>query len=217
MKWIPYGPKAWLLQVTDALGDEAFYRIQRIVAELERRPPNGLREFVPGFTNVLLEFETTEPDMETVTLPELARRLHVDGLAKVSTSPIKSIPVSYDGPDLERVAESHRLDIAEVIRLHAAPIYRVYLLGFSPGFPYLGDLDERLHTPRLPSPRPRIEPGCVGIGGAHTGIYTISSPGGWNIIGRTREQLFDPTQPGEDMFRLKAGDRVKFTPVKPSE
>jgi KipI family sensor histidine kinase inhibitor len=212
MKWIPYGPKAWLLQVTDSLGDDAFYRVRRIAAELEQHPPSGLVEFVPGLTSVLLEFSPAEPDLGTVILPELMARFQFDGLAKVSTSPVRSIPMIYDGPDLNRVAEHNQLSVAEVIRLHAAPVYRVYLLGFSPGFPYLGDLDERLHTPRLPAPRPQIDPGSVGIGGVHTGIYTIASPGGWNIIGHTSEQLFDGSQAGEGMFLLKPGDRVRFVP-----
>src|SRR5436309_25603 len=132
--------------------------------------------------------------------------------------PLKEIPVRYDGPDLARVAQAHGLKIEQVGKLHSAPIYKVYLLGFAPGFPYLGELDKRLHTPRLPSPRTRVPAGSVAIGGEHTGIYPTETPGGWNIIGHTTVKLFDPTAAGsagenEAMFFLKAGDRVKFVPA----
>ena len=93
------------------------------------------------------------------------------------------------------------------------------MLGFSPGFPYMGDLDPRLHTPRLASPRTKVRPGSVAIGGEHTGIYTVESAGGWNIIGHTSVKIFDPTRAAADgrdkaMFFLSPGDRVKFVPIK---
>ena len=220
MKWFPYGPNAWLLQFAESVGEEAFFRARSIVTELEHRPPPGLIEFVPGFTTILLEFKPQQSEVESVILPELLERLKFGTLAKIHSTPVKTIPVCYDGPDLERVAKQHELQINEVIARHAAPIYKVYMLGFSPGFPYLGDLDPALHTRRLESPRPRVPAGSVAIGGQHTGIYTIDTPGGWNIIGRTPVKVFDPTRgamPGEEteMFLLKPGDRVKFVPTRP--
>jgi inhibitor of KinA len=119
------------------------------------------------------------------------------------------------------VAQAHGLTTGEVCDLHRAPIYKVYMLGFAPGFAYLGDLDARLHTPRLASPRPRVPAGSVGIGGEHTGVYPLETPGGWNIIGHTTMKLFDPDAPGarhdsKAPFYLKTGDRVKFvTAVRP--
>jgi KipI family sensor histidine kinase inhibitor len=217
MKWLRYGPGAWLLRFADAIGDDAFFRCRSIVSELTRRPPAGLIEFVPGFTTILLEFDPQQADVERSILPELTNRLNFAMLAKISTAPIKEIEVHYDGPDLERVAELNQLTTSDVVELHTAPIYRVYLLGFSPGFPYLGDLDRLLHTPRLRSPRPKVPAGAVAIGGEHTGIYTIESPGGWNIIGHTSVKIFDPARgqsanTPEDTFLLKPGDRVKFVP-----
>ena len=213
MKWIPYGPNAWLLRFAERLGEEAFAHGRAIAAELERRPPPGLVEFVPAFTSVLLEFDprsVTDPD-----LAGLAAQLAKAMGSKVRPAPLKEIPVVYDGPDLERVAKAHGLKIDQVGKLHSAPVYKVYMLGFSPGFPYLGELDKRLHTPRLSSPRARVPAGSVAIGGEHTGIYPTESPGGWNLIGRTTVKLFDTAgahTPQEDaaMFFLKAGDRVKF-------
>jgi inhibitor of KinA len=218
MKWFPYGPNAWLLEFAEAVGEEAFFRARSIMAELERRPPAGLIEYVPAFTTLLLEFDPQQTNVETVVLPELLQRLNFGTLAKMHTTPVRTVPVRYDGDDLGRVAEKHGLTTSEVVGLHAAPIYKVYMLGFSPGFPYLGDLDPVLHTPRLAVPRPRVAAGSVAIGGAHTGIYTIDTPGGWNIIGHTPLKVFDPARgllPGqeEEMFLLKAGDRVKFHPL----
>jgi len=123
---------------------------------------------------------------------------------------VTEIPVIYNGVDLERIAELRQLTMREVVELHSATIYKVYMLGFSPGFPYLGDLDARLHTPRLPSPRTRVPAGAVAIGGEHTGIYSVEGPGGWNIIGHTKIKLFDPGRDGAGMFLLRQGDRLRF-------
>jgi inhibitor of KinA len=217
MNWIPYGPHAVLLKFADAVGEKAFERCHSIVTELEDRPPNGLIEFVPGFTTMLLEFDPSLVPDPSLIASELVAKLDALAAAELPPTTVREIPVIYDGPDLERVARLHGLTSREVCDLHSAPIYKVYLLGFSPGFPYLGDLDPRLHTPRLPSPRPKVRAGSVAIGGKHTGIYSVDSPGGWNVIGHTPEKIFDPARKGSedlDMFLLKPGDRVRFVPEK---
>ena len=216
MKWTPYGPDAWLLQFAARLGEKAFHAGQAILADLDRSAPPGLVEYVPGFTTLLLEFTpgsdlARDPRSLSVRFEKALRR-------KLPAPKRHEIPVCYDGPDLERVARTHRLSEAEVCRRHAAPVYKVYLLGFSPGFPYLGDLDPKLHTPRLAAPRPKVPAGSVAIGGPHTGIYSIESPGGWNLIGRTEVLLFDrPAGHARggavNPFLLRPGDTVKFVPV----
>ena len=217
MIWTQYGPNALLFRFSDKVGDAALYRCRAIMADLEERPPIGLVEFVPGFNTILLEFNPAlVPDVAAIAA-EMVVRLKIGMKHRVPPVPTKEIPIVYDGQDLERVANVNRISVSEVCRRHAAVLYKVYLLGFSPGFPYLGDLDRRLHTPRLPSPRIRIAAGSVGIGGEHTGIYTVDSPGGWNIIGRTPDKIFDPNRStGESnrlsMFLLKPGDRVRFVP-----
>ena len=212
MKWTPYGPNAWMLRFAEKLGDETFARGRSIARELERNPPEGLVEYVPGFTSVLLEFDpqvSAAPDLKAVAL-QLEKAIRV----KDTRPRLVEIPMAYDGPDLERVAQSHGLTVTEAVRLHSQTTYKVYLLGFSPGFPYLGDLDERLHTPRLASPRTRGPAGSVAIGGEHTGIYPVDSPGGWNIIGHTPRKLFDPEAAAGDRmdaaFLLRPGDCVRF-------
>ena len=215
MKWILYGPDSLLLQFADTVGEAAFAKGRAIIAELENRPPQGLVEFIPAFTTILLEFNPDlAPDLKRIA-PDLADRLEAAAAVELPPAPVKEMPVIYDGPDLARVAALNRLDASEIAELHAAPVYKVYALGFSPGFAYLGDLHPRLHTPRLASPRPRVPAGSVGIGGEHTGVYTVESPGGWNLIGRTPLKIFDPDrikagQSAEAMFFLRHGDRVRF-------
>ena len=121
------------------------------------------------------------------------------------------IPVVYDGEDLAGVARRTGLAADDVIACHCGRDYRVWLLGFAPGFPYLGVLDEALHLPRRDTPRARIAAGSVAIAGAQTGIYPSESAGGWHVIGRTTAKLFDPE--ADDAFLLHPGDTVRFVAV----
>jgi inhibitor of KinA len=210
MHWQFYGPDAVLLRFADALGEEAFQRSRSLAAELERQPPPGLIEFVPAFTTVLLEFDSDHPIAEI--MPELIERLQRALAQPLPPGKLHRLPVVYDGEDLDRVAKAHHLSTEEVCALHAKPIYNVCFLGFAPGFPYLASLDPRLHTERLPSPRPRIIAGSIAIGGQHTGIYPVETAAGWNIIGHTTVALFDATAEESEMFLLHAGDRVQFVP-----
>jgi KipI family sensor histidine kinase inhibitor len=211
MNWVPYGPKALLFRFAERVGDDAFATGCAITAELERNPPTGMIEFVPAFTTVLVKFEDEKHAAAATT--DLLK--HFEGCVNAipPSRPVTEIPVMYDGVDLERVAELHQMTTRSVVELHASTLYKVYMLGFSPGFPYLGDLDPRLHTPRLPSPRTRVPAGTVAIGGEHTGIYSVEGPGGWNIIGHTAVKLFDPCRDGPGMFLLRQGERVRFVPA----
>lgn len=121
------------------------------------------------------------------------------------------VPVCYAkgfAPDLEEVATQTNLSIEDVIRLHTSTVYRVYTIGFLPGFPYMGTVDGRIAAPRKPQPRTAVSAGSVGIAGSQTGIYPLASPGGWNIIGRTPLKLFDATK--EESVLLRPGDEVRF-------
>lgn len=207
-----YGPDSWLLRFADKADEAAFAMAQRLVARLERQPPAGLWEFVPAFTTLLLRFGSGQAPVEAALRALLESWLQGDDAPE--TGRLIELPVHYAGPDLGRVAEHAKLMPDEVIARHAAVTYRVHCLGFAPGFPYLGGLDPQIHTPRLASPRPRVAAGSVAIGGEHAGIYSIASPGGWNLIGQTSEALFEPQAVSvETMFRLRVGDRVRFQPV----
>jgi inhibitor of KinA len=215
MRWLAYGPHALLILVADRPDDRAFQHVRAIVTEIEEHPIPGLVEFIPAFTSILLEFDPAAvPDPPQIA-PQLSQRFASAVSRPAPPGPLKEIPVTYDGDDLRRISEAKQLTIAQIAEIHATPIYRVCMLGFAPGFPYLGGLDPRLHMPRLDSPRPKVRPGSVAVGGEHTGIYTVESPGGWNIIGHTAVKIFDPARgtphgAGEEMFWLKPGDRVKF-------
>ena len=160
---------------------------------LERRAP-FVRNIHPAYSSILISF-----DPRTISHRDLQATVAgwLRALDEVAIPPARTIevPVCYEGelaPDLAEVAALHGLAPAEVVRIHSEAEYRVYFLGFSPGFPYLGGLSPRIATPRLPTPRTRVPAGSVAIAGDQTGIYPVSSPGGWRILGRTPMRLWFP-------------------------
>lgn len=188
-----------------------------VESALETAPPVGFLEYVHGYENMLLLFRAPE-------FVEAGGRW-VAGLADpaalaVATGRLVKVPVRYDGVDLAEVARLTHLSASEVVAIHSAPEYRVRMMGFAPGFPYLDGLDPRLHLARRASPRDYIAPGTVAIGGGHAGIYSVASPGGWHLLGQTDLPLFRPelakaAKPAsEAVFALAPGDRVKFVPKK---
>ncbi len=207
VKLTRYGPHAWLLRFAERADETAFRHGQRWLTHCQQHSWAGLVEVVPAFTTLLLVFApgSAPPRLEPLSVPP-------EALSEESSAErLREIPVHYGGADLERVAHRAGLSEEEVIERHCGTVYRVHCLGFAPGFPYLGGLDPRLHTPRLATPRPRVPAGSVAIGGEHAGIYSIASPGGWNLIGSTPVPLFQPdANTAETMFLLRAGDRVKF-------
>jgi inhibitor of KinA len=197
-----YGVDAWLVEFASEISDEAWEIAEAIRRELLRLPPPALKEFTFSYTRVLLEFETGRCPASAPSFKKSSQ-----ATAKRET---KIIDVCYDGEDLERVARHCRMSKAEVIRCHSEALYRVHFLGFAPGFPYLSGLPSCLHTPRLDTPRVRIPAGAVGIGGAQTGIYPLPTAGGWNLIGRVREALFNPLTSAETCTMLQPGDLIQF-------
>lgn len=214
MNFYRCGPNALLLHFADKPGDWAFQKCRALVTELEEHPPAGLVDFTPAYTNILLEFDVSASKELEQLGKRLIGQLEAAAKGKLPLGSIKEIPVTYKGPDLERVADFNKISLEQLVKYHTDPIYKVYFLGFSPGFPYLGDLHHRLRTPRLASPRAKVAAGSVAIGGDQTGVYTIDSPGGWNIIGHTKIKLFAPERARagseEDAFFLRQGDRVRF-------
>lgn len=182
---------------------------QALLCERDAR----IRNFHPGYASLLIDFDVLEISHEE--LAAHVRQLIGAGTASEQTSrQTVGIPVCYDpefGPDLGDVAEHNKITIEEVIRLHTSAAYLVYFLGFSPGFAYLGGLPEKLRTPRLATPRPRVTAGSVGIAGEQTGVYPIDSAGGWRLIGRTPEQMFDAF--ANPPSRLQPGDMVRFISI----
>ena len=165
-------------------------------------------DVIPGAETVLVVFPEPPADEVRAHLAAIEREGAVGSDERAARE--HAVPVHYDGPDLERVAAHAGLGISETIDRHAAARYRVAFVGFQPGFGYLSGLPEELATPRLPSPRARIPPGSVAIGGAWSGIYPSESPGGWNLIGRADVLLFDPGAAPPAL--LSPGDVVRFVP-----
>lgn len=186
-------------------------------AAVERATIPGVREVVPTYRSATIYFNPLLVDRASLT--ERVHALLTETMPAPPRPPaIHRIPVFYGGdagPDLINVAERASLACAEVIALHASVIYRVYMLGFSPGFPYLGTVPDRIATPRLSTPRKLVAAGSVGIAGAQTGIYPQTNPGGWRIIGRTPVPLFAVTRP--QPFLLAPGDLVQFVPIDEEE
>jgi KipI family sensor histidine kinase inhibitor len=202
------GDRALLILFGDTMSPETLADVLTFEAALRRVKPRGLVGTVPAYASLLC---TYDPDV--ISGPALERQLRALAAPQRKRLPqaVHEVPVRYEGPDLARVAQHAGLSLADVVSTHAATEYLVYAIGFAPGFTYCGILPEVLATPRLPSPRTRVEPGSVGIAGRQTGMYAVASPGGWNIIGRTDTVLFDPRR--RPPARFRPGDRLRFVPA----
>jgi inhibitor of KinA len=213
----PLGDTALRIQLGEGIDPDVNRRVLAACAALDRAALRGVVEWVPSYTGVTIYYQ-----------PHVVRYAELSGLVESAvaageTIPLPAacritLPVLYggeQGPDLGFVAEQHRLSVQEVIELHSRPDYLVYMIGFAPGFPYLGGLSEQLATPRLEKPRLSVPRGSVGIGGPQTGVYSVDSPGGWRLIGRTPVLLYDPARKRPAL--LQAGDRVRFRPVDAAE
>jgi inhibitor of KinA len=202
-------------------GQEISYELNRKIRFLyemiESKKLPGIRELVPAYTTLSIYYQPellSYEQLKAKVLTILNQRIVSN---KIETK-IVEIPTLYGGEtgeDLTRVAALHQLQVDEVVRLHSGTDYLVYMMGFLPGFPYLGGLCPELSTPRLEDPRSHVAEGSVGIAGNQTGIYSLDSPGGWNIIGRTPVKLFDPAK--KVPFLLEPGDYIRFIPVDEKE
>lgn len=224
MKIEPFGEQAVRMTFGDRIAPSVQQEINQFIHIFDRRPFAGFIEYVPAYTNVVFYYDPVTvihqgrkdaPAQRQVCdyLEKLALRMDTDRQPALPRRVVR-IPVCYGGrfgPDLGTVAEHHRLTEEEVIARHSAPEYLVYMLGFAPGFPFLGGLPEELATPRRATPRLKIAAGSVGIAGQQTGAYPLDSPGGWQIIGRTPVALFIPASDPPTL--LAPGDLVKFEPI----
>jgi len=218
----PLGDSALLVRVVDDFdADQSLDAVLRATRQLESAAIPGIVELVPAYTTIGIFLEPAQSDSFAALKTKIERALKQLEPARPRTGdeePPIEVPVCYEPPfalDLDEVAAHTGLSPEEVVRRHAAAVYRVNCVGFTPGFPYLSGLPVELATPRRASPRKEIPAGAVAIGGTQTGIYPRKSPGGWNIIGRTPLQLFDVERDPAALFR--AGDRVRFRKVSAAE
>jgi inhibitor of KinA len=222
MRISPLGDSALRLEFGAGIDESTHGRVQAACAALEEAVVPGVRELVPAYTTLTIHYNPAAVFAAGAPAEDLAGWLALRVEQAVARSRRAAapagrrveIPVCYGGefgPDLARVAAQAGLAEAEVIRRHAAAEYRVALVGFSPGFPYLLGLPAELATPRHARPRTAVPAGSVAIAGEQTGVYPLSSPGGWNLIGRTTLRLFDPL--ADPPALLQTGDRVRFRTV----
>lgn len=217
----PLGDAAVVLEFGTGISPATHRAITVFGSLLARQPFAGLREIVPAFTTLTVYYDPWQLSENGRYQPyervvEILRQLLATATTTEALAETQSveIPVCYGGefgPDLVFVAQHAGLTPDQVITLHANAEYLVHMIGFAPGFPYLGGLDARLATPRRPQPRPLVPAGAVGIAGPQTGIYSLPTPGGWQLIGRTPLRLFNPEWAAPS--RLRAGQHLRFVPI----
>jgi len=217
VRFLTMGDRALTVEFGREISPEINSRVRAFNAAIAANAVDGIVETVPTYCSVTVYYRP-----EAVGFGELIKRLEalVGGVEVAGAPPplVLEIPVLYGGemgPDIEFVAKHTNKSPDEIIALHSAPEYLIYMLGFTPGFSYLGGLNPELATPRLETPRVRTPAGSVGIAGKQTGVYPITSPGGWRLIGRTPVRLYDPDR--EVPILPKAGDYMKFIPVSEGE
>jgi inhibitor of KinA len=192
--------------------------VHRVAVFLEQQKKDGIFDIVPTFSSVTVYYDPLIVGNYEEMCEWLRTELELVEQVEAPPSRTVVIPVCYGGefgPDLEEVARFHGMTEEEVIAIHAQGRYRVYMIGFSPGFAYLGGLSPKIATPRRATPRTRVPAGSVGIAGSQTGVYPLATPGGWQIIGRTPLALFRPEH--DEPSLLRAGDVVQFRPITEDE
>ncbi len=211
------GDRGLLVEYGETINPAVNQKVRSMTMVVEKNMPDGIKEIIPTYRSILVLYDPAVITPATLQDTLIAMEERLSGI-EIPSPKVVEIPVCYGekfGPDIDTVGESHDLTVEEVIRIHAEPEYLIYMIGFTPGFPFLGGLSDKLHTPRLETPRTTVPAGSVGIANNQTGIYPITSPGGWQLIGRTPLRLFVPER--VNPFLYQAGDRIRFKPISPEE
>jgi len=220
MRVLPLGDSSVLVQLGDEIDFTINQRVHALSNLIEASAINGIIETVPAYATLLVHYDplilsfTQIKNYLSAIMNQIEETAHrKPRQARPEFYRRVEVPTRYGGEygiDLEHVARHLNLNVEDVIRIHSEKIYTVYMMGFMPGYPYMGKLDDALIMPRLETPRTRVAAGTVAIAGSQTGIYSIESPGGWNLIGWTPLKLFDPES--DSPFLFAPGDEVKFIP-----
>jgi KipI family sensor histidine kinase inhibitor len=204
------GDSALVAEFGDKVSPDINMKVRKLFLYLEKFPPKGIKETVPTYRSLMIHYNSLELSLETLR-SELEKAIVESANMSLLGSRRITVPVKYGGdygPDIEDVAAHNEITPEDVIRIHSSMDYLVYMIGFTPGFPYLGELPRSIACPRLTTPRVKVPAGSIGIAGTLTGIYSLESPGGWRLIGRTPLKLFDERSDPPSL--LQAGDYVRF-------
>ena len=211
------GQNAFIVYFAEQASDEIAARIQAATAKISLAMRDVLVDLVPSYASLLVIFDLERADPFAVRRDLRAALADLE-VGDSASGELVTLPVYYSlesGPDLEVIAARGKLDIEEVIEIHQQSEYRVYAIGFAPGFAYLGEVDERIAAPRLATPRQKVPRGAVAIADRQTAVYPAASPGGWNLIGLCPTRMFDPGK--EPSMPVRVGDRVRFAAIDRDE
>jgi inhibitor of KinA len=208
------GDSMVIVEIEPAVDPVVNERAIELGERIARRGLPGVRDIVPGYCTVGVHFDPLRTDLAALEQAIEDEGRVVERVEMLPPRDIVEIPAAYggeNGPDLQAVADISGLSADEVVGIHSSVTYRVYMLGFVPGFTYMGRVDPRIVAPRHRVPRERVEAGSIGIAGKQTGVYPIATPGGWQIVARTSVKMFDPDRQPASL--LKPGDLVRFVPI----
>ena len=213
VKFFPAGDHAMVVEFGSIIAENINQKVHALAGWIEEKQIEGVVELLPTFRSLMIYY-----DCHVVSFERLKRKVSEFDDTKVSAGAekkkITKVPCCYGarfGSDLHDMEKILGIDKDEIIRIHSSVCYKIYMLGFLPGFVYLGGLDKRIEVPRLSSPRVKINPGSVGIGGNQTGVYPVASPGGWRLIGGTPLDFYDPDR--EKPILCNAGEYIRFVPI----
>ena len=218
VKFLLSGDSALVIQFGSEFKPEINKKIRKMMDNIKKENIDGIVELVPTYCSLLINYDVLKIEYD-ILIEKLKKLLEVKNeVTEAEEVTLVEIPTLYNdecGPDLSYVAEYNKLSKEEVIKIHTGTDYLVYMLGFMPGFTYLGGMSEKIATPRLESPRLQIFPGSVGIAGKQTGMYPSMSPGGWRIIGRTPLNLYNPNR--ETPVYISSGDYIRYVSISQDE
>ncbi len=216
-KYLICGDSAVSMEFGNVISEEINKKIRTLTTLIENRKISGINEVVPTYRSLMIHYNPLIIGYEELVIILKEAEENINSI-ELPSPEIIEIPVLYGGkygPDIENVAKHNNLTVEEVVKIHTSAQYLIYMLGFTPGFPYLGGMDKRIATPRLSSPRIKIPAGSVGIAGEQTGVYPVQSPGGWQLIGSTPVELFNPKR--DNPILLKSGNYIVFKSINEEE